>query len=354
MPPRPKRAPAWSTAELQDLISVWGEEAVQAQLRSSRRNYDTYGQISKSMQYRGYDRDAVQCRVKVKELRSAYCKAREGNHRSGATPTTCRFYKELDAILGCNPTANPRITMDSSEPGEEGEGVEEPEREATEVFGDSQESCSQELFSSQEEASQSQPLGLGSEEPAEEPVPVTLDTAPSAQTSEKLRNLRKKPRKSKEELVKAVMNLYSTDNKKLQDWRENESRRKEQATKRKEKAAKRKELATKRSTNRLLSILERHTDLMQSMLAMQAEHYRAFLPPSQSSTHCAPLFPQNTLLQHPGSYHHQLPPTPIRSPNSPENYDPYPMHSTPITMQHINPEVQQALHSTQGRTYSNL
>ncbi|XP_050818787.1 uncharacterized protein LOC127055619 isoform X2 [Gopherus flavomarginatus] len=121
MPPCSKRAPAWSNGELMDLISVFSEEAVQSQLRSSHRNYDTYGQISKAMMERGHDWDAVQCRVKVKELRSAYCKAREGNRRSGAAPTTCCFYKELDAILGGDPTANPRTTMDSSEQGEERE-----------------------------------------------------------------------------------------------------------------------------------------------------------------------------------------------------------------------------------------
>ncbi|XP_050809558.1 uncharacterized protein LOC127051344 [Gopherus flavomarginatus] len=115
MPPRAKRAPAWSNGELLDLISVWGEEAVQSQLRSSCRNYDTCGQISRAMLERGHDWDALQCRVKVKELWSAYCKAREVKCRSGAAPTTCHFYKELDAILGGDPTTNPRTMMDTSE-----------------------------------------------------------------------------------------------------------------------------------------------------------------------------------------------------------------------------------------------
>ncbi|XP_050793441.1 uncharacterized protein LOC127043551 [Gopherus flavomarginatus] len=223
MPPSPKRAPAWNTSELQDLISVWGEEAVQSQLRSSRRNYDTYGQISKSLLQRGHEWDALQCRVKVKELWSAYCKAREGNRRSGAAPTTCRFYKELDAILGCDPSANPRSTMESSEQGEVGEDVEEAESEATGVEGDtpeSQEACSQELFSSQEEASQSQQLELVGEEEAEERVPVPLNPPALSQPAQRLQNLRNKPRKSKEDLVKAVMNQYARESKRLQNWRE--------------------------------------------------------------------------------------------------------------------------------------
>ncbi|XP_050793537.1 zinc finger and SCAN domain-containing protein 29-like [Gopherus flavomarginatus] len=252
MPPRPKRAPAWNTSELQDLISVWGEEAVQSQLRSSHRNYDTYGQISKSLQRRDHERDVLQCRVKVKELRSAYCKAREGNRRSGAAPMTCRFYKELDAILGCDPTANPRTTMESSEQGEVGEGVEEAESEATGVEGDtpeSQEACSQELFSSQEEASQSQQLELVGEEEAEERVPVSLNPPALSQPSQRLQNLRRKPRKRKD-LVKAVMNQYARESKRLQDWRK-------KMHEWRETQSRRKELATKKSTKQLISLLAR-------------------------------------------------------------------------------------------------
>ncbi|EMP31563.1 hypothetical protein UY3_11274 [Chelonia mydas] len=59
------------------------------------------------MMERGHNRDAVQCRVKVKELWNAFRKAREANSCSSAAPTTCRFYKELDVILGGDPTSTP-------------------------------------------------------------------------------------------------------------------------------------------------------------------------------------------------------------------------------------------------------
>ncbi|EMP39066.1 Zinc finger and SCAN domain-containing protein 29 [Chelonia mydas] len=112
--PCTRRSPAWSNAELLDLIGIWGEEAVQSQLRSSRRNYDTYGQISRRMTERGHDRDTLQCRVKMKELRNAYHKVREANCRSGAAPTSCHFYKELDAILGVDPTSTVKAPVDTS------------------------------------------------------------------------------------------------------------------------------------------------------------------------------------------------------------------------------------------------
>ncbi|EMP23991.1 Zinc finger and SCAN domain-containing protein 29 [Chelonia mydas] len=112
--PRTRRSPAWSNAKLLDLISIWGEEAVQSQLRSSHRNYDTYGQISRCITERGHDWDTLQCRVKVKELWNAYHKAWEANCRSGAAPRSYRFYKELDAILNGDPTSTAKTTVDTS------------------------------------------------------------------------------------------------------------------------------------------------------------------------------------------------------------------------------------------------
>ncbi|EMP27392.1 Zinc finger and SCAN domain-containing protein 29 [Chelonia mydas] len=116
MPPRARRSPVWSNGEVLELISVWREEAVQSQLCSSRRNYDIFRQISRDMMERSHDWDALQCRFKVKELQNAYRKAHKGNSCSGAAPATCRFYKELDAILGGDLTSTQSNTMDTSEP----------------------------------------------------------------------------------------------------------------------------------------------------------------------------------------------------------------------------------------------
>ncbi|XP_065455386.1 mediator of RNA polymerase II transcription subunit 15-like [Chrysemys picta bellii] len=65
------------------------------------------------MKDRGHNRDAQQCRVKIKELRQAYHKAREANGRSGAEPQTCHFYAELHAILGDAATTTPTVCFDS-------------------------------------------------------------------------------------------------------------------------------------------------------------------------------------------------------------------------------------------------
>ncbi|XP_053879298.1 zinc finger and SCAN domain-containing protein 20-like [Malaclemys terrapin pileata] len=182
MPPRTRQAPVWSNGEVLDLISVLGEEAVQSQLCSSRRNYDTFGQIARAMMERGHDRDTLQCRVKVKELWNAYHKAWDANCCSVSVPTTCRFYKELDEILEGDPTSTSKSTMDASEAvaaqsstrqeeesgnkGAEEEGGPEPEDGLA-----SRDAYSQELFSSQEQGSQSQWTVLVEEQTAAEMQP---------------------------------------------------------------------------------------------------------------------------------------------------------------------------------------
>ncbi|XP_074873457.1 uncharacterized protein LOC142024964 [Carettochelys insculpta] len=101
--PRPKRAPDWSTQEVLALLELWGKDSVQAQLRSRLRNVDVYEKISQGMVEKGYHRDIQQCRSKAKELRQAYQKARASQGHPGVAPQTCRFYKELHAILGNSP-----------------------------------------------------------------------------------------------------------------------------------------------------------------------------------------------------------------------------------------------------------
>ncbi|XP_053874554.1 myb/SANT-like DNA-binding domain-containing protein 2 [Malaclemys terrapin pileata] len=127
-----KRAPAWTERAVQDLLAIWGDESVLAELRSSKRNGKILEKVSKAMKDRGHNRDAQQCRVKIKELRQAYHKAREANGRSGAQPQTCRFYAELHAMLGGAASTTPTVCSDSftgETHREEGSGYEEEEDE---------------------------------------------------------------------------------------------------------------------------------------------------------------------------------------------------------------------------------
>ncbi|EMP31804.1 Zinc finger and SCAN domain-containing protein 29 [Chelonia mydas] len=103
-----KHTPAWSTKEVVELTAEWGEESVQAELRSSRRNSDIYAKIARGMGEKGYTRDTDQCRVKIKELRQVYQKTREASSHSCSAPQTCYFFEELHAILGGDGITTPR------------------------------------------------------------------------------------------------------------------------------------------------------------------------------------------------------------------------------------------------------
>ncbi|XP_074799290.1 uncharacterized protein LOC141981539 [Natator depressus] len=235
MPPRARRSPVWSNGEVLDFISVWGEEAVQSQLRSNCRNYDIFRQISRDMVEGGHDWDALQCRIKVKELWNAYRRAHEANSRSGAAPTTCHFYKELDAILGRDPTSAPRTTMDALEhsPTRQEEEEEEQSRsegaEEEEDTPASLDACSKELFSNQEEGSQSRRLVLGEGQTPEEVPDATLRSQPSVLSpAERLQRIRKRPRRSKEDMLHEVMQHSLNENQKVQEWWESERRVRQQ------------------------------------------------------------------------------------------------------------------------------
>ncbi|KAM7151381.1 zinc finger and SCAN domain-containing protein 32 [Macrochelys suwanniensis] len=150
-----RRAPAWTEHEVRDLIAVWGDETVLAELRSKRKNANTYAKVSKGMQDRGYNRDAQQCRIKIKELRQAYQRTRDANGRSGSEPQTCRFYDELHAILGAAASTNPPMFYDSvsgsSETTEEHFREEEDDDNDAENSSQTQQGSREALFPNSQE-----------------------------------------------------------------------------------------------------------------------------------------------------------------------------------------------------------
>ncbi|KAM7151365.1 uncharacterized protein RBU57_012037 [Macrochelys suwanniensis] len=299
MSPRTRRSPVWNNGEVLDLISVCGEEVVQSQLHSSRRNYDTFRQISRSMMERGHALQGMHCRVKVKELRNAYHKAREANGRSGVPAATCRFYKELDTILGGDPTSTPRTTVDTSEPSpsQKEKKKEESRSEGGEAEEDTPESldaCSQELFASQEEGSQSWRLVLGEEQTPQEVPNATLRSQPSMLSpAERLQRIRKRPHRSKEDMLHEVMQQSLNKNLKVQEWRESERRIHQQNEECQQKNA----VLRQQSMDWLISIMEPQTDSIQVLVAMQVEHYCARTrtpPPTALVPKLFPLCPHVT------------------------------------------------------------
>ena len=110
------------------LIELWGEEGVQDQLEGCKRNKSVYERIARGMLEAGYERTGDPCRDKVKKLKGEYRKVTDSNGETGRGRKTCKFFDEMDAILGNRPATRPSVvvdTLDAADKDEEGEETKE-------------------------------------------------------------------------------------------------------------------------------------------------------------------------------------------------------------------------------------
>ncbi|KAM7174205.1 uncharacterized protein RBU57_004353 [Macrochelys suwanniensis] len=208
-----RRAPAWTEREVRDLIAVWGDETVLAELWSKRRNANTYAKVSKSMKDRGYNRDAQQCHVKIKELRQAYQRTRQANGRSLSEPQTCRFYDKLHAILGGAASTNPPMCFDSvngvSQSSEEHfwdekDDDNDAEDRAQQGSGEAVFPDSQELFVTLEPVPYEPTQGvLPDLEGGEGTSAANVSTLPLSSPSQRLAKIRSKKKESRRYVLRA-------------------------------------------------------------------------------------------------------------------------------------------------------
>ncbi|CAM4600221.1 unnamed protein product [Caretta caretta] len=269
-----KRAPAWTEREVRDLIAIWGEESVLSELRSSFRNAKTFVKISQGMKDRGHNRDPKQCRVKLKELRQAYQKTREANGRSGSEPQTCHFYDELHAILGGSATTTPAMLFDSfnGDGGntEAGFGNEEDDDEEEEVVDSSQQASGETSFPD------SQGLFLTLELEPVPPEPTQgclLDPAGGEGTSD-LVKIRKKKKRTRDEMFSELMLSSHTDRAQTNAWRQIMS----ECRKAQNDREKRWRAEESKRQDSMLRLLEDQTSMLQCMVELQQRQLEHRLP----------------------------------------------------------------------------
>uniref|UniRef100_A0A8C8RE99 Myb/SANT-like DNA-binding domain-containing protein n=1 Tax=Pelusios castaneus TaxID=367368 RepID=A0A8C8RE99_9SAUR len=339
---RGRRAPLWSMAEVLDLISIWGESAVQAQLRGSRRNYDTFGIISRAMSERGYDRDTMQCRSKVKELRITYHRAKEANRHSGSAPATCRYYKEIEAILSGDPTTTAKSPVDTSARPEQDEDVIDEEEEMEDDLEESATACSQELFCTPAETSTQDMNCSVSSEVAEggsskfllraamAPAKISLSRVgvlavsvpavhalysafirsvstqavivkkssvfrPVSTPADRMRNIRWRARRNREDMFQDLLKTAQESARENRAWREETQQRRQ------------------KHRDELISVMKEQTELLKSMIALetQAINVRAPLHTVQPCLPPTPHSPSKNFFEGhppPSTLQHPAPP----------------------------------------------
>ncbi|XP_065412680.1 uncharacterized protein LOC135973447 [Chrysemys picta bellii] len=224
-----KRAPAWTVREELDLIAIWGEDSVLAELCSKRRNAKTFEKISKGMMERGHNRDSDQCRVKVKELRQAYQKTKKANQ--------CHFYDELHAVLGGAATTTPPLTVDSeagiissATPEDSADGEEEEEED--ELAESTQHSVlpnSQDLFLSLTEVP-SQP-SIQDHDPMEG-TSAAANSSSLPPPSRRLSQIRRWKKKTRDEMFAEIMESTRSDTAHLNEWKDTVSKYRKEASER--------------------------------------------------------------------------------------------------------------------------
>ncbi|XP_074812007.1 uncharacterized protein LOC141989135 [Natator depressus] len=222
-----RQAPAWSEWEVLDLIACWGDESVMAELRSKKRNADTYAKVSRAMTERSYSRDTEQCRIKIKELRQMYQKAREPNGCSESQPHTCRFYRELHAIMGGDATTTPPLSVDTCKGGvarsEEGELSEDEEEEnsAQVASGESIFPPSQELFLMLDPIASSHfQCGLPDHDPGEDTSGANVSTRPLSTPPQRLLQIRRQKKRTLDDIFTEFMQSSHTARDQLNAWRQ--------------------------------------------------------------------------------------------------------------------------------------
>ncbi|XP_065412142.1 SRRM2 protein homolog rsr-2-like [Chrysemys picta bellii] len=255
-----KRAPAWTVREVLDLIAVWGEDSVLAELRSKRRNAKTFEKISKGMMERGHNRDSEQCRVKVKELRQAYQKTKEENGRSGSEPRTCRFYAEQHAILGGAATTTPPVIVDSGSgivssatPEDSADGGQEEEEDEDELAESTQHSVlpnSQDLFLTLTEVpSQASQASTQDSDPMEG-TSAAANSSSLPPPSRRLSQIRRRKKRTRDEMFSEIMESSRSDRAHLNEWKETVSKYRKEASEREDRRDQREDMRDQREERR--------------------------------------------------------------------------------------------------------
>ncbi|XP_053876004.1 uncharacterized protein LOC128832547 [Malaclemys terrapin pileata] len=120
---------------------------------------------------------------------------------------------------------------------------------------------------------------------------ATLRSQPSVLSpAKRLQRIRKRPCKSKEDMLHVVMQQSLNKNLKAQKWKETERRIRQQNEEHRHKSTE----LWQQSTDRLISIMECQADSIQELVVMQVEHYRDTHTPRALVPKLFPLGPHVT------------------------------------------------------------
>ncbi|XP_041833750.1 uncharacterized protein zgc:113263 isoform X2 [Melanotaenia boesemani] len=92
------RSVPWTDLETLTLITIWGADKMQQELRGMHRTGHIFSAISMKMAAQGFSRTPEQCQTRLKRLKSNFRQCYQNNLK-GQEQVRCKFYNELGRIL---------------------------------------------------------------------------------------------------------------------------------------------------------------------------------------------------------------------------------------------------------------
>ncbi|KAM6895684.1 uncharacterized protein FYW49_019554 [Xenentodon cancila] len=92
------RSVPWTDLETMALISIWGADKMQQELRGMHRTGHIFSIISNKLAAQGFSRTPEQCQTRLKRLKSSFRQCYHNNLK-GLEQVRCKFYNELGRIL---------------------------------------------------------------------------------------------------------------------------------------------------------------------------------------------------------------------------------------------------------------
>ena len=103
-----KRGNSWSNEETLVLLGIWNDNSIEEQLESPLvNNASIYNSISNEILEKEFEKTADQCKIRIHTLKRAYRDCKGKLNKSDKRRRTCKFFEELDAILGTRPASSP-------------------------------------------------------------------------------------------------------------------------------------------------------------------------------------------------------------------------------------------------------
>ncbi|KAJ7344651.1 hypothetical protein JRQ81_000601 [Phrynocephalus forsythii] len=98
-----ERGSNWSDPEVVELLHLWADESVQAELESCLRNQHVFNRIAEVLREKGIHRTGDQCREKIKKMKLEYRRIKD-NNKAPRGGRTWKFYEVMDRVLACRPS----------------------------------------------------------------------------------------------------------------------------------------------------------------------------------------------------------------------------------------------------------